>query len=158
MDIVSSVGASIAKTCIYVAATLGLYTEDAICIIAACGLTLRPILARILLPASESVMSLLRFSTPAATSNKGSSGSGSGVDSRSHDHNPSSFVKMPESAEQLHHPGPFVHRNGGDDGSPMSSKGLRNERNDGMTGGHYEMEFYPDVQGARGGAGPGDRV
>jgi len=98
-----SVGASVAKAYIYITATLGLYTEDAISIltgigvwnlvevqvgiIAACGPSLRPILGHIIpIKATLSVMSLLGISR---LSTKNSS-----------DQLPS-FVKMPESEEQL---------------------------------------------------------
>lgn len=99
-----SVGASIAKAYIYIMATLGLYTEDAISIltgigiwnlievqvgiIAACGPSLRAILGRLIpVEATLSVLSLLGMS-------KASSKNAS-------DPLPS-FVKMPESEEQLH--------------------------------------------------------
>lgn len=97
-----SVGASIAKGYIYITATLGLATEDAISIlsgiaiwnyvevqvgiIAACGPTLRAILSRILPieAAALSLMSLLGVSLQTKT--------GSTLPS---------FVKMPESEEKL---------------------------------------------------------
>ncbi|KAK3994927.1 hypothetical protein QBC44DRAFT_321536 [Cladorrhinum sp. PSN332] len=107
-----SVGASIAKAYIYITATLGLNTQDAISIltgigiwnlvevqvgiIAACGPTLRPILARVLpiQAASSTIHSLMSLlGIPSTT--------------RSDEQTLPSFVKMPDNAgnaseEKLH--------------------------------------------------------
>ncbi|KAL0466392.1 hypothetical protein QR685DRAFT_111036 [Neurospora intermedia] len=131
-----SVGASIAKAYIYIKASLGLWTSDAISmltglsiwnlaevhigIVAACGPTLRPILARIL--PTESLLSLMSLL---------------GVSSNTSKQNElPSFVKMPEadSAEQLQ---PGVEK--------VGSKGADGPR--GVR--QYEMESWNDAESER---------
>ncbi|KAM7206458.1 hypothetical protein V8F20_002807 [Naviculisporaceae sp. PSN 640] len=172
-----SVGAAIAKTYVYVIAATGQYTEDAmltmtglavwnllevqIGIIAACGPTLRSILAHTLRPTTSSLKSLLSRLSPGSSSR-----SHNGDNHRQLRYNKDelpSFVKVPDgvSLSELHSPG-FVRPKGYGKGaglgltdismtttvSSSGSETLRDEKVDGYPAG-YEMR---DV-GCLGGAG-----